>query len=194
MAYGLSRDHFNISEGTLEIGTWTNPHLIASTANPLTSFSSAGIVSYFQQGTLVAGLNDTFAEFLAGTPGKRIRKDLTMRDFTLSVSLAQFNKDVLALALNADVDGTGSYPLAFIGNDAPVKPQNGYLLRSKRVDEKELYIAVWAGEITTEDKSLTFSGTAHTIIPATIQAFEHTSFIANPNDKRNYGAIWLDLT
>lgn len=196
MAYGKSKDEFLIKEGIIEVGVFATPELVISGASdPLVQagWTATGDLGYFKQGSLNIGLNDTFAEFLAGTPGKKIRKDLIMRAYSITVQSAQFNKDLFALLMNMDTL-SGTYPVGFIGNDAPVKPRVGILITTERVDGTPLYFAQWSAEVTTEDKSIVLSGTEHAAPSATFEAFEHDNFILSPNDKRNYGMISLDLS
>lgn len=189
----LNRNEFILKEATIQYGTWANPHAIVPGTNPSSSFTATGNFGYIRMGTVKVGLNDTFAEYKAGTPHKMIRKDLLERIYTLEFTANQFNPTNYQIFYNLDVD-SGTYNLGWIGSDAPVKTRYGFLLTGTKVDGTSVYIAVWAGEVTTEDKSLTFSGTDYVDIPVKIQAFEGDTFAANPNDEHNYGMIYEAAT
>lgn len=191
MAYGKSKDQFLLKEGIIEIGVWTNPDLIVPGVDPTSSFATAGDLGYFQQGTVNPEVNRTFAEFLAGTPAKKIRKDLIQKEFMLTLTMAQYNTDMLALAQGLDVD-TGTYPIAWIGTDEPTQKFNGYLLSTELVDGTPFYIAMWSGKVTSEAVGPVLPGTAHSTYEFKIEAFEHDNFVTTPNDPHNLGAIIMD--
>lgn len=188
----FNRNEFVLKEATIEYGAWTDPHLLTPASNPTSSFTVTDNVGFIRQGTIVMGFNDEFVEYRSGTPYKIIRKDLIGRVYTWAFTANQFNATLLTFFYNIDVD-TGTYNLHWIGNDAPVKPRYGYLATGTRVDGTNFWAAIWSGEIVTEDKSLTFSGTDYVDIPIMIQAFQGDTFVdANANDEHNYGMVFDD--
>jgi hypothetical protein len=181
---------FLLKEPTsIEFGTWTSPNLIDETADPDTSFTSTDNVGFVEQGSFVWNLNDTFVEYLSQTPAKRIRKDLTMRDFGITFTVSQFSMSAVAQFFNLD-SAVGLYTLDWIGSDAPVPTKYGWRVTLERTDGTIFKLAIWAGEIVTEDKSVALAGNAYGQMPVTVQSFEHTAFAASPSDKHNYGLIY----
>lgn len=193
MAYGKSNLPFLIKEGFVEIGIWTNPNALTPATDPNTAFTSSGDLGYFKQGSSKTDITRSYATFLAGTPGKKVRKDLVLKEFTLTFMLAQFNQDLLALAQGLDVD-TGAYDIAWIGNDEPTQTFNGYRVTTALTDATPYYVAMWYGKNTSEQVGWALSGTEHGTFELKLEAFEHPSFTipANVNDEHNYGAIFFD--
>ena len=187
MAY--NKNEFVLKEGTLQYGSWTNPHLIVPGTNPSASFVATDNLGYNRMGTFKLMITDTFVEYKAQTPHKIIRKDLLERIYKWQFTANQFNAGTMGLMFNMDVD-TGVYTLMWIGNDAPVKFRYGYLLSGTKVDGTPFKAAIWDGEIVTEDKSINLIGTDYVDIPIEIQAFEGDTFLSNPNDEHNYGMIF----
>lgn len=188
MAY--NREIFILKEGSIQYGTWTDPHTLTPATDPLTSFTATDNLGYLRQGSINIMLNDEFVEYLSGTPQKIIRKDLIRRNFQIECVANQFNSAAYDILYNCDVD-TGAYDLAWIGNDTPVPTRRGWLFTGQKVNGNAIYVAIWAGEVVTEDKSMAFPGTDYVDMPVTIQAFEGDSFTgANANDEHNYGMIW----
>jgi len=191
----LNKDEFLLKEpAPIEYGPWTSPHALDGTADPAASFSATGNVGYVRQGTFVVGLNDEFVEYRAGTPYKIVRKDLIGRQLTWQFTANQFNPTLLDFMYNVDETNGSAYDLMWIGNDAPVKTRQGWHVAGELVDGSAISFSIWAGEVTTEDKSLNFPGTDYVDIPVMVQAFEGDTFIANPNDEHNYGMIWRPAT
>ena len=69
-------NEFILKEPSLiEYGSWTSPHLIDPDTDPELSFTKVDDVGYIRQGTNIVGLNDTFVEYLSGTPHEIVRKE-----------------------------------------------------------------------------------------------------------------------
>ena len=187
--FGKSRDQFLLKEGIIEIGVFASPATLTP-ATFLAGWTSTGDLGYFQQGTMNVELNRTYAEFLAGTPGKLIRKDLIRKQFQITMQAAQYNADLLALAQGLDVDSGGGLDMGWIGSDEPTQVVNGYRITTALVDGRALYIAVWAGQVTSEAVGPKLPGTAHSTFDLKVEAFEHEDFTTSPDDTHNYGA-WV---
>jgi hypothetical protein len=195
MPYGRSKDQFLLKEGTVQIGTWSDPHSITTAADPSSSFTASGDLGYFQQGTVNGSIARQYAEFMSGTPGVKVRKDLIRKDFMVSMQNAQVNTDLLALAQGLEVETGGTYDLAWIGPDEPTQNRNGYLWSTELVDGTPLYIAMWAGQVTSEEVGFAPSGTEHVTYELKVESFEGPTFTGNDaNDQRSYGLIWLDTS
>lgn len=196
MAYGKSSLPFLLKEGFLSIGLWPNPTLLTPNNNPVATFQDDGDVGYFKQGTSKLMLERQYAEFLAGTPGKVVRKDLVLKRFTISAMFAQFDQDRLALAQGLDVE-LGQVDIAWIGSDEPggtVSPTgfNGYLLTTQLTDGQPFFPAMWYGKDVSESVGWELSGTEHGTYEILLQSFEHPAYQDNPDDTHNYGAIFFD--
>ena len=98
MAY--SRDEFILKEGVIEYGTWTSPHLLDGSTDPSTSFTATDNVGYIRQGTISLMINNTWGEYLSGTPQKIIREDLIRRNYFWEFTMNQFNPDFLSIFKN----------------------------------------------------------------------------------------------
>jgi len=199
--YALNSGPFLLKEGYVEIGLWTDPQDIAPAVDPNLSFTSDGIIGYFEQGTSKVALDRTYAEFLAGTPGKTVRMDLTLKKFSIEFMMAQFEAQTLALAQGLDVED-GNFTLGWIGNDEPVDPQfgvhgfNGYRITTALTDGNPFYIAVWYGKDVSEAVGWELAGTKHGTYKLLVRAFEHPNFTdpTDADDTHNYGMVYFDNT
>lgn len=192
MAYGKNINQFILKEGDILIGTWASPNALVPTVDPTTSFTEVASVGYFQQGTFAPAISRTFAEFLAGTPGKKVRKDLTLKQWSWASTFAQINEDLLGLVQGSDVD-TGDFAIAWLGNDEPAQAFNGYLNITQLVDDTEIAFALWYGKVTSENVGISLPGTEHGTYEFMVEAFEAPAFSGvNANDEHNYGAIIIN--
>jgi hypothetical protein len=62
MAFALDSNPFLLKEGTLSVGTVTNPEDIGTNATDPTTFFSGNVIGYIQQGTINIALTREFAE------------------------------------------------------------------------------------------------------------------------------------
>lgn len=202
MSYGFNSNKFLIKEGTIQVGTWTTPHLIGTNNTDPLQYFSGNVLGYFKQGTLKPMLNRNFAEFLANTPGILVRKDLIRKQFHFDLELAQFNADTLALAMGTyQIAGYSittptikTVDLNFFGSDQPVQNPLGYLITTATVDGKAFYMAGWSMVNTSEDVSPTLSGTAHATIKCKFEAFPSLDFAGLPTEnQQHYGLYWDEL-
>jgi len=186
----FNKDQLMLKEMKFYYGTVTDPHLIDTDTDPKDSFNETDTVGFIRMRTDSIGLNDTFAEYLSGTPHKRIRMDLIQRDVKLNFTINQLNADYLNIFLNADTE-KGVFDLIHLGSDAPVKTRYAWLGEGTLVNGDPISILIYAGEVVTTDKSLNMSGSDYVDLPVEIMAFEHEDFETNPDDEHNYGVIWL---
>ena len=111
-----SRNEFILKEGTVQYGTWTDPHLLTPASNPASSFTATDDLGYIRMGTIVITIADERVEYLANTPHEIVRRDLLRRNYTWAFTCNQFNETSLQLLKNTDVD-TGAYVLSWLGPD-----------------------------------------------------------------------------
>lgn len=201
MAFGQSNEPFLLKEGTVEIGTVTNPELIGTNNTDPLSFFSGDVLGYFRQGSTNIGINRTYAEALAGTPAIRVRKDLVQKDFSIQLNIFQYNADLMNLVMGLDVQA--GYPittpsvktvdLAHIGHDEPVQAAQKYgiLLRTELTNGKPFFVLMYQGQNVSEDASLALAGTDYATPAINFQAFPAASIT---NGRRDYGVFWIDQT
>lgn len=190
----LDRNKLLLKEPNIQIGVWNNVDLITPAVDPLTFFTpnTLGDFGYVRQGSINIQFNDAFVEYRVGTPNLVIRKDLIQRDFMLAFTANQWGAELTELIQNSLTE-LGPYNLNHIGNDAPVKPRLGILLDGQLVDGSRIYFAMYAAEVTTEDKSATFPGTDYVDRPVMLQAFQADAYEGNQTfeaQQKNYGLIW----
>jgi len=189
MAYNSTE--FILKEGTIQYGTWTDPHLLTPASDPTASFSATDTVGYIRMGTQVYNIADERVEYLTNTPHEIVRRDLLRRNYFWNFVVNQFNKENMALFKNMEVQ-TGAWTIAWIGPDIPVATRYGWLVTGYRVDGTAIYWAIWSGEVSTEDNNVAPSGTDYVDINVMIQAFAHSSFgITAQDNRRKYGAFFM---
>jgi hypothetical protein len=193
-----STDKFLLKEGVLESGVWTTPQLIGTDAiRPDAKFTGTPL-AYFRQGSLTIPVQRTYAEFMSGTPGVKIRKDLITKAFSLTVEIGQFDPDLFPIlkGTNSQIGyavstpSTQTWDLHHLGSDEPVQVAYGWLLRTFLTDGREFQVAIYSGRVTTEDAGITLSGTEHAVQNLTIEAFPHSGFTASDAAQKHYGAIF----
>jgi len=191
MAY--EKNELMLKELTGSYGAFADPSILTAADDIEDDFTEEANVGYVRMGSQVLNLNDTFAEYKAGTPHIKIRKDLTERMVGFTFIANQFNKTTLALLLNTTVD-SGAYDHAHLGSDAPTKARKGWLFKGYLVDgTTEIKIALYAAEIVTEDKSSAWSGEDYVDLPVTLECFEGSEWEDDPTlaKTKNYGMIQL---
>lgn len=68
MAMSYDSTEFILKEGTIQYGIWTDPHLITTSSDPLSSFSATSTVGYIRMGTIAVNIPDERVEYLSNTP------------------------------------------------------------------------------------------------------------------------------
>jgi len=192
----FDKNQLMIKELTAAYGAYADPSILTVADDIEDDFTEEETVGYVRMGSQVLNLNDTFAEYKAGTPHRKIRKDLTERLVGFTFIANQFNADTLNLLLNTLVE-SGAYDHAWLGSDAPVKARKGWLFKGTLVDgTTEIKIGLWAAEVTTEDKSPAWSGEDYVDVPVTLECFEGSEWEADPTlaKTKNYGMIQIDAT
>lgn len=194
MAFGRSNQQELIKEGGIEIGQTATPEATTD-SDPLSSsgWVSAGDVGYFQQGTLNPEMNRSYAEFLAGTPAVKVRKDLIRKDWNFSCQMGQYNADTIELCMGLDVS-VGTYTLGFIGSDEVPQPQYAYLITTFRVDGAPIYMMMFWGKQTGEAVGPKLPGTAHSTYDFKAESFQHPAFDTAPDETHNYGFFAIGPT
>lgn len=201
MAFGLSTAPFLIKEGTMYIGTVTSPETIGTDAvDPLTKFTGDPL-GYIRQGSINIDISREYAEALASTPGIILRKDLIRKQFRFIGELFQVNADLLALVRGLRVQASyavttpsaKTIDLAHIGPDEPTSASTRYAvwIQTALTNGKEFYVAMYSAQNTSEDISITLSGTDYSVSNISFEAFPHASVTA---DTDLYGAMWIDQT
>ncbi len=200
----LNRERLMLAEGSIQSGTWIDPENIGfNTDDPLDSFINGEVMGYFKQGTTNIALQREYAQALSGTPGQRIRQDLTRKMFDLEAAFFQIDTDNLEKNMGMFVirdhvttsSGAKLWDMMFIGDDEPVQANYGLLLTTAYPDKTPIYFAVWFGRFVAEDISITLPGTDYPAPPMKGSAFPHPNFDDIPNGrKRNLGIMLIDKT
>ncbi len=198
MAFGKDKNRFLLKEGTIKVGAWTNPQDIGTNNTDPRSFFSGDDIGYFQQGSVSVGINDTYAEFKAGTPAVMIRKDLVERQFTITLALGQFNADAVELFKNtlSQKDYSVTTPTAqtwqlhFMGSDTRVVPEVGVLMETEMTNGNVFIIGMWKARFLADDNSIALAGTDYAVQNATMTAFPDANFDGVTDEaKKHYGII-----
>lgn len=191
MAYGLSALEMLIKEPpVIQIGSWA-PGSIAPATDPATVFTGGEDLGYMERGSFGQEITRVYAEFRAGTPSKRIRKDMTQKDLSYAAMLAQINGDLMTLVQGLDTE-TGAYIIGHIGSDEPAPTVNGFKAVTALVDTTTTFgMGMYSGRVVSENVGINPSGDAHITYEFRAEAEEDADFVATPNDLRNYGLQWL---
>jgi hypothetical protein len=196
MAFSLQSGPFWLKEGTLEVGTVTNPQNIGQNNTDPRTFFTGTPLGYIRQGTINISLTREFAEFIANTPGILIRKDLIRKQFALEFEVGQFDGDVME-RLNATTSQKGysvttpsaqTWDLHHIGSDEPTLVEAAYMLEATLTNGWPIIVMVYAGKMTAEDISKTLAGTDYAVNTGRIEAFVHSGFTTAQADK-HYGLM-----
>lgn len=187
MAYGKNNQELLLKEGVFYVGTWSSPHLITPAVDPELSFDGPEDLGWFQQGTLDPQINREYAEFLGGTPGQLVRKDLIRKSFFIMAQFAQYNADLMELVMGLLVE-LGVFDIAWIGPDEPTQSEQGYMIKTALVNGDPFMINLWSGRQTGEAIGPKLPGTAHSTYDQKAEAFPHSDFLGTANaDQRSYG-------
>lgn len=193
MAHGLNRNKFLLKEGIIQIGTWNNLTTLSANSDPNSLFTSAFTLSYFQQGSLSPELNRQYAEFLAGTPAQKIRKDLIQKEWMISAQFAQYTGELMGLVQGLKVS-TGTWgTVALIGTDEDIQDEVGYRIVTALTDGTPFYMYIWSGKQTGEAVGPKLSGNAHSTYDFKAEAFPHPNLAAQQYDVQNLGAMAFPL-
>jgi hypothetical protein len=196
MATAFDSERFLLKEGTLKVGTWTNPEDIGTNATSPLSFFSGVEIGYFQQGSINIDIPREYAEFLSNTPGTLIRKDLVRKQFAIEFSLGQFDGEAINLLKNTTsqlgysvtTPSAQTWDIMHMGSDEPVQAAQGFLLETALTNGDTFLVGIYAGRLLTEDNSIAISGTEHAVQPGRIDAFVHPNFTTAQADK-HYGLL-----
>lgn len=201
MSFGRSANDFLIKEFKISIGTFTNPNTIGvDTTLPDAKFILSGDLGFIEQGSVEFAIAREFAEFISGTPGVKAAKDLTLKAPSITANLAQFNIDVIELAMGLRTQKNyeittpvaRTIQLAHLGSDQPVQPLNGYLLDGQLKDSRRFSIGIYQGQINTEDVTIALDGSSHATLPIEIEAFPDPSFGTDcVSSQKHYGYLTI---
>lgn len=192
MSYGLEKNTLLLKEGDLYVGTFAT-YPVSTSANPTGGGNFTGDkIGYFRNGSVNFSMPRAYAEFRAGTSSKRVRKDLIQKDFSLSITLVQYNNDTLQLAFGTYFlqNAGDNLDLHYIGNDEPIQTPMGYYLDTQLVDGTPLQIGIWTGRVETEDIGIVLPGNDYAEVALMIGAEEPSA--SPPSDVANYGFIIFD--
>jgi hypothetical protein len=198
MATALNSETFLLKEGTLSVGTWTNPEDIGTNATSPLSFFSGNPIGYVKQGTINIDIPREYAEFLNNTPGILIRKDLIRKQFAIEGENGQFDGEVTSLLKNTNsqlsyavtIPSAQTWDLMHMGSDEPVQSAQGFLLETELTNGDIMLIGIYAGRLLTEDNSIALSGTEHAVQPFRIDSFVHPGFDGVTDEaQKHYGLI-----
>lgn len=187
---------------SIQLGVWTDPHLIGQDgSDPLDHFVG-DFLGYARMGSIQVRVTREFAEFLVGVMQRLIRKDAIRKTFRIQLDLAQFGIHQLSVVQQGlrqlDYPVTGSEGDKII-NINHIGPQEetcsiatfGLLLKFRTVGCKNLFVAMYNATNVTEESALAPSGTEYATTTAIFEALEHPAFASEAlGDQRSYGAIW----
>lgn len=188
-----NKDERMIKEGRVDVVTVSNPQLITADTDPLDSVTVVSTLGIISRGTINIGLAKEYATLESDTPALTIAVDLIRQTFTFECQLIQWNIELFSLAWGLEALD-GAYPMAKIGHDIPVATRYGYLVTTKRLDNRPFYILMFEGFAKAEDVRFAPSGDAHVTYQFMAQAAQHSTFEQlddSQYDAIDYGVQWF---
>jgi len=104
-------------------------------------------------------MSQQFAEFKTDIPKTLVRRDIIDQDLTVEIRLKQFQKELVALALQRRVDESDTnYDRVIIGTSVPAPVFPSAVLKGRDVSDRSVDLYIRKFQVSTEDWEVVLGG------------------------------------